>query len=166
LVSDRDRGHWSSLPPETAWSNPDANPSDEEALGVGEPVRVVGLGAICDLHKTSENGRSVSFGVSEFALLDDGRRLRLHNDRGFTIGWGSSVSSTSEVWKSEVKDSIIQDVLNVVLPDDDESGEDHPWEWLAGLAQARGINVTADDLRGLPYQVILTNRVNQLLSSA
>jgi hypothetical protein len=56
-------------------------------------------------------------------------------------------------------DSIRQDVLNVVLPDDDESGEDHPWEWLAEQARLQGIDVTADELKALPYEVILTERL-------
>jgi hypothetical protein len=54
-------------------------------------------------------------------------------------------------------------VLNVVLPDDDESAEEHPWSWLAELARARGLKVTADDLRGLRYDVILAEKVTQWL---
>ena len=57
-------------------------------------------------------------------------------------------------------------MLNVVLPDDDESGEDHPWSWLADLARARGLNVTAEDLRGLPYEVILAEDVRRWLGAA
>jgi hypothetical protein len=55
-------------------------------------------------------------------------------------------------------------VLNVVLPDDDESEDDHPWSWLAELAQARGLDLTAEDLQALPYEVILTDRVIRWLS--
>src|SRR4051812_18045130 len=55
-----------------------------------EPGRVVGLGAICDLDpRTPDKARSQSFSVSEFATLEDGRRVILHEDRGFTIGLGS-----------------------------------------------------------------------------
>jgi hypothetical protein len=56
-------------------------------------------------------------------------------------------------------------VLNVVLSDDDETAavEDHPWSWLAELARARGLNVTADDLRGLPYEVLLTDKLERWL---
>jgi hypothetical protein len=59
-------------------------------------------------------------------------------------------------------ESLTRDVLNVVLPDD-ESGEEHPWEWLAELAQARGLEVTANDLRRLPYEVVFTEEVRSRL---
>ncbi|WP_207782225.1 hypothetical protein [Phytoactinopolyspora limicola] len=71
----------------------------------------------------------------------------------------------SEVWRDETPESITRDVLNTVLPDDDDTGEDHPWEWLAELARGRGLMVTAGDLRGLPYEVELTDRVLELLST-
>lgn len=129
------------------------------------PAEVVGLGAACDLHRTSADGRTVSFSVSEFALLDDGRRVILRGELGFTTAWGSGVPATSPVWSSLTVESLTQEVMNVVLPDDDD-GEDHPWEWLAELARDRGIGVTADDLRGLPYEVELTDRVLALLATA
>jgi hypothetical protein len=56
--------------------------------------------------------------------------------------------------------------LNVVLPDDDDSEEDHPWEWLAELARERGLSVAAEHLRNLPYRVELTDRVLRLISAA
>jgi len=40
-----------------------------------------------------------------------------------------------------------QQVLNVVLPDDDECEDEHPWSWLAELARRHGIDVTADELK-------------------
>ncbi len=51
------------------------------------PGRVVGLGAVCDLGPPRlDQEHTHSFDVSEFVLLDDGRRVTLHRDRGFTIG--------------------------------------------------------------------------------
>ena len=127
-----------------------------------KPGRVVGLGAICDLRpQRSDEARSQSFSVSEFATLEDGRRVILHEARGFTISWRSSGESGSA---PETCEGITRDVLTTVLPDDDECGEDHPWSWLADLARARGLNVTAEDLRGLPYEVILTDKVRRWLA--
>jgi hypothetical protein len=34
------------------------------------------------------------------------------------------------------------------------------------LARARGLEVTAEDLQGLPYEVILTDRVTRWLASS
>jgi hypothetical protein len=130
-----------------------------------KPGRVVGLGAICDLGpQRSDGSGDQSFSVSEFATLEDGRRVILHDERGFTLGWRSSGESGSgDVREHETLESLTRDVLNVVLPDDDECAEDHPWSWLADLARARGLNVTAEDLRALPYEVIFTEKVRRWL---
>jgi hypothetical protein len=56
-----------------------------------------------------------------------------------------------------------QQVLNVVLPDDDECEDEHPWSWLAELARNHDIDVTADELKELQYEVVLTDRVTQWL---
>jgi hypothetical protein len=126
-----------------------------------KPARVVGIGAICDvIPQRLDQARSKSFSVSEFVMLEDGRRVILHEDRGFTIGWKSSGNSRSdEIQWHETLESITRNVLNTVLPDDDRCAESHPWSWLADLARARGLNVTAQDLRGLAYEVILTDKV-------
>ncbi len=131
-----------------------------------KPGRVVGLGAICDLGpQRSDRNRDQSFSVSEFVTLEDGRRVILHQDRGFTLGWRSSGESGSgDIRQHETLESLTRDVLNVVLPDDDECAEAHPWSWLADLARARGLNVTAEDLRGLPYEVIFTDEVRRWLA--
>jgi hypothetical protein len=150
------------------WSaHPDAR-DDHATLPPVEPGRVVGIGALCDLGpQRVADARSQSFSVSEFVTLDDGRRVILHSDRGFTIGWRSSAPGpgSDDLQRHETPDSITQDVLNTVLPDDDDSGEDHPWPWLAELARARGLNVTAEDLRSLTYEVVLTDNVIRWLAS-
>lgn len=149
------------------WSPyPQAMPPDGERppVGVGAdgapPPRVVALGATCDLRPPFDDERRQSFSVSEFALLGDGRRVILHDERGFTIG-----APSGGVGKHETAESITRDVLNVVLPDEDESGEEHPWSWLARLARARGLDVTAEDLRVLPYEVVLTDGVIRWLDA-
>lgn len=118
-------------------------------------MRVVGLGAIGDLRPTGNDPRRFSVEVGEFALLDDGTRVMLHRERGF-----SATTNGDDIWAHETVETIARDVLNVVLPDDAElTGEDHPWEWLAELLRAQGIDAVAQDLRGLPYEVVLTERV-------
>jgi hypothetical protein len=151
-----------------SWSeHPDAIDDHAERAvvdGVLEPgpsSRVIGLGAICDLRTPGlDDEHSQSISVGEFVLLENGRRVILHQDRGFTIG-----SGVVAVRDYETPDSITQDVLNVVRPDDnDECEDDHPRSWLAELARARGLDVTAEDLEGLPYEVILTDSVTRWLA--
>jgi hypothetical protein len=148
--------------------HPDAPHVRRSRLPPVEPGRVVGLGAICDLspHRSDEAG-SQSFSVSEFATLEDGRRVILHEDRGFTLGLRSTGNSDpGDLRAHETLESLTRDVLNVVLPDDDDSAEEHPWSWLADLARARALNVTAEDLRGLPYEVVFTEEVRRWLAPA
>jgi len=129
-----------------------------------EPGRVVSLGAICDLDpRTPDKARSQSFSVSEFVTLEDGRRVILHEDRGFTIGLGSS-RETADLRRGETIESLTRNVLSVVLPDNDDAAEAHPYSWLADLARARGLNVSADDLRSLTYEVIFTDKVRRWLA--
>jgi hypothetical protein len=148
--------------------HPDAPHVRAGRLPPVEPGRLVGLGAICDLspHR-SDQARSQSFSVSEFVALEDGRRVILHEDRGFTVGLRSTgKSDPGDLRAHETLESLTRDVLNTVLPDDEEPAEDHPYSWLADLARARGLNVTVDDLRILPYEVILTDKVRRWLAPA
>jgi hypothetical protein len=153
---------------EGGWhAHPDAIDGRERSRPLVRPGRVVGLGAICDLRPLRSGPRARSFSVSEFVALEDGRRVILHEDRGFTIGWRSSgESDPGDIQERKTLESLTRDVLNVVLPDDDECTEDHPWWWLAELARARGLNVTAEDLRNLRYEVIFTDKVRRWLAPA
>lgn len=56
--------------------------------------------------------RGVTFVVHEFADLADGRRITLHEDRGFT---------TSAQWRYLTLDHLEGDVRTTVLPDDDDT---------------------------------------------
>jgi hypothetical protein len=144
--------------------------SDGEAafrLPSVEPGRVVGLGAICDLRPPGDDPRDQSFEVSEFVALEDGRRVLLHDGgRGWTIGVRSTgTSPPSDVrWKLTL-DQLTDDLLLVVRPDDDDDPEPHPWSWLAGLARARGLDVTAQDLRALRYEVVFTDELRRWLDA-
>jgi hypothetical protein len=131
-----------------------------------EPGRVVGLGAVCDLLPPGPDPRDQAFAVSEFVTLEDGRRVLLHEDRGFTMG----VRSTGEAKPPDVHwsltlEQLTKDVLTVVLPDDDGDPEPHPWAWLAELARSRGVDVSADELRALPYDVVFSDELRGWLAA-
>jgi hypothetical protein len=145
--------------------------SDAEAafrLPPVEPGRVVGLGAICDLGPLRADPRSQGFKVSEFVTLEDGRRVLLHDGgRGLMAG---GVRTTSGWRAADVRwgltlEGLTSDVLTVVLPDDENDTDSHPWSWLADLARARGLDVAADDLRALRYEVVFTDDLRRWLEA-
>ena len=123
---------------------------------------IVGVGARCVLGATrSSDEHSQSFQVREFLVLANGHRVELHDERGFTLG-----APGGSVREGLTRHHLVDSVLGAVLPDDDGSGsDDHPWSWLAELAQARGLQVTAARLAGLSYQVVLDDTVTQWLTN-
>ncbi len=127
---------------------------------------VVRLGAECDL--TRESGPELSFRVTEFADLAEGRRLVLRAERGFTSRLhGPGADEPGAAWRHETPAGLAADVLTTVLPDDaEETREDHPREELAGLLRDRGVAVPVAELRWVPYVVELSDRVRARLPAA
>jgi hypothetical protein len=127
------------------------------AMNVG-PAVVVGLGAWCDLDSAggdSRGGGGTSFRVREFALLSDGREVTLLDDRGWTTS--AQLDRMSIAW-------VVRDIYNTVLPDDaEETGEEHEWQHFEQRLREAGVAVTLDQLRALPYRVILSDRLRSQL---
>jgi len=116
-------------------------------------VTVVALGAWAELARKDQSGMDI--GVHEFAVLDDGRRLTLHQERGFSTSATHMTADHAE-----------QSVLTTVLPDDAKvTGEDHPWEWLASLIGKHGAVVTPLQLKTAGYVVEFGPRLSALLES-
>jgi hypothetical protein len=165
------KGGWAPYPVEPRDEHPGRSEvgDDGEVLDADSIARVVGLGALCGPSTPGfdDDGRSQSFWVSEFAQLANGRRVILHDARGFTIGApiGPGAGAGDTFQAGLTREDIIDTVLAVVLPDP-EDGEDHPWAWLAQLAQTRGLDVTADELRRVPYQVVLTDSLTRWLGAS
>jgi hypothetical protein len=104
-------------------------------------VTVAGLGGWAELRRKDQQGMDID--VHEFAVLDDGRRLTLHRERGFSTSATHMTADHAE-----------HSVLMTVLSDDAEvTGEDHPWEWLALLIGEHGVAVTPEQLKAVPYVV-------------
>ena len=56
-------------------------------------------------------------------------------------------------------ENLERDVRTTVLPDDDDTGDEHPWEWLVELLRVHGVQATAAELRLLPYDVVFSERL-------
>jgi len=88
-----------------------------------------------------------AFRVQEFAVLADGRRLPLGDELGFSGGTYVTL------------EGLEADVRTTVLPDDDETDDEHPWAWLAGDLRRHGVDTTAEQLEQLPYDVEFSRRL-------
>ena len=104
-------------------------------------------------------GRKLSFRVQEFAELSDGRRITLHDERGY------STSGPEDPWRFQTPESIEVDVRTAVLPDDDD-GEEHPWAWLVELLHAHGVDASTEQLKQVPYRVELSPRLQAKLQDS
>jgi len=105
-----------------------------------------------------------SFRVAEYAVLDDGRRITLHAERGFTT-WCRETGRAEfrDPWATITATDLERKVRNVVLPDDDDTDEEHPWEWLASLLDRNGVQASTERLKQLPYRVEFSQRLLERL---
>jgi hypothetical protein len=145
---------------------------------------VVGLGAWCDFVAEDEyreqltamgvTGQglreaiqeftwSASFRVSEFAVLADGRRITQHDARGL-----SASDSSGDPWRGLTLEGVEAGVRTTVLPDEADTQDEHPWEWLAVLVRAHGVDTSwsADRIRSVPFAVEFSERLRARLSPA
>jgi len=98
--------------------------------------------------------------VREFALLSDGREVTLLDDRGWTTS--APLGGTADAGMSVTH--VVRNVYNVVLPDNaEETGQEHEWQRFAQRLREAGVEVTLDELRALPYRVVLSDRLRSLL---
>jgi hypothetical protein len=59
---------------------------------------------------------------------------------------------------------LVRDIYNTVLPDDaEETGEEHEWQRFEQRLREAGVALTLDQLRALPYRVILSGRLRSRL---
>lgn len=88
--------------------------------------------------------------------LADGRRVLLLNDRG----WGSSGG-----WAEQSLADVLDNARTVVGPDEPPRGRSHEeeavlhWSYLQRITQKQGVDVDADQLRQLPHDVVLSDRL-------
>lgn len=106
-------------------------------------------------HHRSQPGE-ISITARHELELADGRSVLLLNDRG----WGSSGS-----WSDLSVKEIQENARTVVGPDEPPAGRSQHeeaslhWAYLQGVAQRQGVAVDADDLRQLPHDVVISERL-------
>ena len=94
---------------------------------------------------SGRDGRTAHFAVDEVALLNDGRTVALSDGHGWS----------SRPVPSDAGD-LVRSTLTAVLPDEAQTtGDDHPWAAFVRRLRAAGLDVTVDDGRRIPYEVVL-----------
>jgi len=132
--------------------------------------RVVRLETLADMRETGDRG-SMSVSARYEAVLDDGSRVLLLDDRGWTGSLRGAGADTMDAWAAETEDEIAKTARDVVGPDEpygDRSYEEMAaghWDTLAETLRAQGVMVAAADLRRLPHDVVLSDRLRARLTS-
>ncbi len=93
--------------------------------------------------------------ITQCVRLSDDSLIRLDMDRGVTSWRHGAPPGAPISWKRPL-DEVIAEVLDLVGTDDEDDPGGHPWEELAAAARTRGVEVDAETLSRLPYQVLLS----------
>jgi hypothetical protein len=122
--------------------------------------------------------RQMSFSARHEAVLLDGRRVLLLDDRGWS--WSPLLTAFQpsdasdrdspreqqpDIWATTSVEDIEQDARMVVGPDEPSDGssqedaEQGHWAYLSNLLRRHGVVVGALDLRRLPHDVVLSDRL-------
>lgn len=140
---------------ESGWSVDSSSQAASDGSERSLPQGVV-AGLLLTALRREESGAEV-FTVIEQFILEDGQRVIINSDRGFTVGAPLEMDADGRVHAAAGSvvpdDDIRQTVMNVVGADEGEPEDSQPWERLAWLANQRGLRVTAGELRALPLRI-------------
>jgi hypothetical protein len=134
---------------------------------------VARLETLADVDDDAGDAGQMSVSVRHEAVLEDGRRLLLLDDRG----WSSSLNTYRQddvpddgSWPDAALDAwAVQDIEQtarmVAGPDEpfdgrsQEDAETDHWAWLAALLGRQGVVADAEELKRLPHDVVLSERL-------
>jgi hypothetical protein len=137
---------------------------------------VTRLVTFVDLAEGVGDARQMSVSARHEAVLADGRRMLLLDDRGWhsTVRrayWGGEVPDDDsprdqlDSWAMTSVEDIEETTRVVVGPDEPPDGytQEHMeathWSYLAGVLREQGVVVDPLDLRRLPHDVVLSERL-------
>jgi hypothetical protein len=114
--------------------------------------------------------RRISVSVRHEAVMDDGSRLLLLDDRGWTQeARGAGANEIDDLWALTTERDIVETARAVVGPDEPFGGrsqddmETGHWNTLAENLRAQGVVADAGQLRRLPHDVVLSDRLRARL---
>jgi hypothetical protein len=112
--------------------------------------------------------RRISVSARHEAVLEDGSRLLLLDDRGWTEELrGAGANGIDDLWALTVERDIVETARVVVGPDEpfggrsqDDMESDH---WNTENLRNHGVGADASELRQLPHDVVLSDRLRARL---
>jgi len=111
---------------------------------------------MCNVNESVSSTSVASFAVSEFLEVNNSDLMMLRDALGWTV---EAVNGPLYLNLAQ----ITSNVKSVLLPDEDDNSDDErPWEFLAGLSRSRGIDVSASQLARLPCKLYFSDDVLQL----
>jgi hypothetical protein len=111
-----------------------------------------------------DDPRSMSLSALHLAVLEDGRRVMLLDDRGW------SASGPPDIWRRTSVKEVEETARTVVGPDEPFDGYSHEdmesdhWAALAEALGQQGVLITAEQLSRLPHDVELSERLRTRLT--
>lgn len=109
------------------------------------------------------DSREMSFSALHQAVLNDGTRVTLLDDRGW------SIQGPPGMWQRTSAEEIAADARAVVGPDEPFGShsradmESAHWSHLASILREKGVQLDSEELSRLPHKVELSERVRARL---
>jgi hypothetical protein len=119
----------------------------------------VRLVTFVDVNDLVADFRQISISARHEAVLLDGRHVLLLDDRGWTE------SGPPNIWATTPVEDIVDTARTVVGPDEPFGGRSHQdmeadhWAYLSGILRRQGIVAGALELKRLPHDVFLSERL-------
>ena len=126
-------------------------------------VGVARLRTFVDADVEVPDARQISVSARHEAVLDNGRRVLLLDDRGW------SESGPPNIWLETSVQDLVDTTRTVVGPDEPFGGRSHEdmeadhLRQLAGILRRHGIAADVQDLKRLPHDVVLGERLLALV---
>jgi hypothetical protein len=136
---------------------------------------VTRLVTLVDVRDDVADSRQMSVSALHEAVLEVGRRVLLLDDRGWTsaalTAWEGEVPDDDarrdqpDIWAVTSAEDIEETARVVVGPDEPPDGysqaeaEAAHWAYLADVLRQQGIAVDAQELKQLPHDVVLSDRL-------
>ena len=136
------------------------DPRTSAAPDPSQAARRTGWAAVNGPPRRNVGARQMSVSARHEALLVDGRRVLLLDDRGWTAS-----GNVPDIWAMTSVEEIEETARFVVGPDEPFAERSHEdmetdhWASLSEVLRQQGVVIDARELKRLPHDVVLSERL-------